>query len=275
MGDTQLKNVVENLSKIFKGVISLISILGKVVIQVAKVITQYVLPILDEIIDAIGYIVGFISGIAVSVIKAIADIFTVINNALEGTSTITDVGDSLKSFLNFIPQALTKIIPVLQALWIILKSLVDVILLIPRLLDSISTRLTGKGIIDNITYFFDNFSQVIEDFVNGVKSKDPTKVGSLQGLFQALIFVFESLGELLKGLIATAQWLLTVLGTALRIIGKALQKIADVIIAVFSGKWKELTAAQRNMFRTVVVLGSLVIVGWALWSVFFRPQNLK
>lgn len=263
----------ENLTKIFKGVLSLVSIVGKVVIQITKAIVKYVLPVLDRVIDAISYIVGFLGGVAVNIIAVVSDIITSIDEALSG-GNLDGVGDSIKNFLNFIPKAVKAIIPVLQALWSVLKALIDVSLLIPRMLDAISKKLTGKGIIDNLVDFFNGFSVVIKDFIAGIEGNEPSKTGSLQGLMQAFIFFFQSIGELLKGLIATAQWLLVVLGTALRTVGIALQKLADIILKIFAGKWKELTSAQRNMIRTLLVLGTILITFWALWSIFWRLINV-
>ena len=115
---------------------------------------------------------------------------------------------------------------------------------------------------------FDNISNSINNFINGIRINSGT--GSIQGLFNAISIFFEGLYEFLKGLIATAQLLMTALGTALKVIGKALQYLADLFIKVFSGKFGELSKAEKIGLTIAGILGSITLIVFLLYTILYR-----
>lgn len=260
----------ENFIRITQGLFALFNTLSKAILSIVGAIAKYLLPILDKIVNVVGYVAGFITGIVVNLLAMISDVIKTVSMFLDNAADGISVNESIKNFLEFIPQAIEKILPILQSLLSIVTSLIDVILLIPQALDAISRRLTGKGIVENLTELFNNIAGAIKDFVNGVDIKKASKTGSIYGLFEALMMFFEGLREILKALIASAQAILVVLSAALKAIGKVIQNIADVIIKVFSGNWKELTDAQRTMITTIIVIGAIVGILYMLWAVFYR-----
>lgn len=262
----------ENLIKIFKGLLSIVSIVTKAFIALVQALNKYVLPILDKIITAIAKIVGFVSGVVVQMIAAVAEIITAINDAFEGNGNIGDVGDSFKNLIVNIGKAVANIIPILQSLLSIVSALIDLVLLIPKLLDAISIRLTGRGIVDNLKRFFDSIANTIRNFSENIQNGSVGSGSSsiLEGVFNALTVFFKGLIELLKGLIAVGSVLIQSLGYALKVIGIALQKIADFFVRLFTGKLKELSKSQKTAIAVIAVLAALIAIATLLNYAFYR-----
>lgn len=261
---------VNNLRRILSNVIKIVKSAISIVLNVAKALSSYLLPILESITNVLGYLFGFISGIVVETIAVISDILASIDDLINGIGSIADIGGTIRNFLIFIPQTLKVINPLLTALTAIVSKLVEAVMLIPKVLDQISVRITGKGIVDNLRSLFDSISKSILDFVNGIESKAPAKTGSFAGLINALTYFFQGLVEALKGLVSAAQAVLTVLGSVLYTVGKALQGLSDIIIKVFSGRWKDLSEAQKSIVKTIVVLGAVVGVLYILYTVVWQ-----
>ena len=262
----------ENLIKIFKGLLSIISMLAKAFLTLAQALNKYILPILDKILTATAQIVGFITGVVVSVIAAISEVITAINDALEGNANMSDIGDSFKNLIINIGTSIAKILPILQSLLSIVSSLIDVILLIPKLLDSISIRLTGRGIIDNLKKFFDGIANAIKGFAENIQNGSIESGSSsiLSGTFNALESLFKGLIEFLKGLLAVGNLLIQSLGMVFKVIGTALQKIAQFFTNLFNGNFKELTKAQKTAIALIAVLGALIAIATLLNYMFYR-----
>lgn len=260
----------ENFIKITKGLLSLVNILTKAILAITAAISKYLLPILDKIINVAGYLTGLLTGFAIHVIALISDVIIAISNFFDGIEDASKVGNSVKDFFNYIPKALEVILPLLKSLVGILKAAIDLILLLPKALDALSRRLTGKGIVDNLTEFFEKVSTTIQNFINGIDIKVNGGVGSFGGLLNGLIAFFDGLREILKGLLASIQATLVVLGAAFKTLGKLLQKFANVVIQVFSGNYKDLAESTKRILNTIIVLGSLVLISYMLYSVFYR-----
>lgn len=259
----------ENFIKITKSVFSLINILSKAFIKITAAITKYVLPILDKLVNIVGYVVGVLAGAVVYVTALVADIITAINELIEGVNDGIGLSDSIKQFFTSIPGLIEKSLPVLTSLAEILKTLVEVLLLVPETLNSISVQLTGKSLLDNITDFVTNLKEAIQALVKGNDIKLTGGAGTLYGFLESIIVFFEGLRELVKALISVIQASLVVIGSTLKVIGKAIQYLSDIIIKVFTGNFKGLTESQQILLTVVTIFGSIVAVTWMLYSIFY------
>lgn len=255
------------IKKVILAVINVIDILKNTLIATLSVVLKAILPILDDIIEVLTKVAGYIIGTVAKVIESLADIILTLVNAIQTGDGLEPIGESITGILESIGDLAKKLIPVLGQLVPIVLKVINVLLLIPEMLNEISKQVTGRGIIENLVYIFDSIISVIANFIQGIKQDAST--GSLQGLFNAIVGVFEGLYEVLKGVIASAQLLLTILGSALKRIGKAIQMICDLFIKVFSGRSSELTTAQKAMWKTIVVLLAIIAVVWIVYSVFY------
>ena len=263
----------ENFKKIINSVLSVISLVRKAIVSIVLTLTKYVVPVLDDIIDILVKVAGFILGTAVKIVSIIADLITNINNAFQGKGNAEEFKNEIFGILEQLGNLAKSIIPIVGSLIKIILKLVEVVLLLPKMLNELSKRLTGKGIIDNLNSLFDGIINAISNFVNGIKNAQ-SKPGSFAGLFNALISVIEGLWEVVKGLLSVAQLVLTALGAALKKIGLAIQYIADVFIKVFSGRARELTSAEKKMLGVIAALGILALIGITLYNMIWLITSI-
>ena len=255
----------ENFKKIINSVLSVIKLLRKAIVSIVLTLTKYVVPVLDDIIDILVKISGFILGTAVKIVSIIADLITNINNAFQGKGNAEEFKNEIFGILEQLGNLAKSIIPIVGSLIKIILKLVEVVLLLPKMLNELSKRLTGKGIIDNLNSLFDGIINAISNFINGIKNTQ-SKPGSFSNLFNSLISVIEGLWEVVKGLLSIAELVFTILGSALKKIGLAIQYIADMFIKVFSGRARELTSAEKQMFGVIAALGVLALIGVTLYN---------
>ncbi len=263
----------ENFGKIIKGVLSILSLVRKTIISIASIILKTLTPILNDVIDVIVKIAGFILGTIVKVISTIMDLINNLSNSLKGSFNIRGFGETIFNLLDKIGDLAKATIPLIGSVVAILLKMVEVILLIPKILDNISKRLTGNGILDNLNKIFDGIVSAISGFIKGIQSNSP-KAGSIEGLFSALRLVLEGLFEVLKGLLGVAQALMTLLGAALKKIGLALQFIANTFIKVFNGRVHELTEGEKTMLGVITALAIFAAILITLYNVFWLIMSV-
>ena len=258
----------ENFAKIIKAIVSLLSIVRKIVFGLTSLLFKTVVPVLNDIIDLIAKIAGFILGTIVKVVSVVMDLITDINTALSGNKSAIGFGNQIFDILDQLGSIAKSLVPVLGSLVRIILKMVEVILLIPKLLNNISKRITGNDLLENLNKLFDGIVNAISTFINGVKSNQP-KAGSIEGLFLALRSVFEGLIEVLKGLMMVAQALLTILGAALKKIGLALQYIGKTFIDIFSGNLENLTKAEKSLLAAITSLWAIAILLITLYNIYW------
>lgn len=261
----------ENFVKIMTAVLSIVGLVRRIIISVVKVLVQNVLPVLNDVIDIIVKIAGYILGLAVKIISTVADLITQIIKALEGEGNLDKFAGTIFDILDQLGAIARSAIPVIGSLVSILLKLVEVVLLIPHMLNELSKSITGNGIIENLTILFDSIVKVISDFVNGIKNST-YKVGSIPAIFQALLGVVEGVFEVIRGLAATVQLLLTILGSALKKLGFALQYIAETFIKIFSGNLHELTKVEKIVLGVLAILAILALIFVAIYNMYWLIQ---
>ncbi|WP_407413528.1 tape measure protein, partial [Methanobrevibacter sp.] len=258
---------LESIRKVILSVVYIFNLLKNTLLSVISVALNAILPIIDDLLEIAVKVAGYILGTLSKVIESVADMIITLVKAIQSGDSLSPIGDSINDILESIGTLAKGLIPVLGQLVPVILKFVKMLFMIPEMLNEISKKITGRGILDNLVYIFDNIISAITTFVEGLKKNAST--GSLSGLFSAIMGVFEGLYELLKGLIASAQLILTIIGSALKTIGQALQMIADLFIKVFGGRTNELSTAQKSMWKTIVVLAALAGTIWLIYTIFY------
>lgn len=256
---------VENAQRIIKGLSSVLSIIGKTLVSVAGILGKYILPVISNILDILSTIVGFVSGLLVSLLAIVGDFFSSLDDVIKnGGTSITTVGGKILDFVKTLPDKLQKLTPIIASLGRVIAALIDIIVLIPKALDNISKRLTGKGIIENISNLFDTIAKTVENFRDQMASGDSSKVsngllGALGGFINSLINVLGSLVKVLTPLINLASKALDLLATLF-------VKIADgfnYILSLIDG-----APISSVVVKTLAIVGGIVALIAALSLIY-------
>ena len=244
---------VENAQRIIKGLYSVLSIIGKTLVSVAGILGKYILPVVSNILDILSTIVGFVSGLLVSLLAIVGDFFSSLDDVIKnGGTSITTVGEKILDFVKTLPDKLQKLTPIIASLGRVIAALIDIIVLIPKALDDISKRLTGKGIIENISSLFDTIAKTVENFRDQMASGDSSKVtngllGALGGFVNSLINVLGSLVKVLTPLINLAS--------------KALDLLATLFVKIADGFNYILSLIDGAPISSVVVKTLAIVAG--------------
>ena len=258
---------VENAQRIIKGLSSVLSIIGKTLVSVAGILGKYILPVISNVLDILSTIVGFVSGLLVSLLAIVGDFFSSLDDVIKtgGTSIVT-VGGKILDFVKTLPDKLQKLTPIIASLGRVIAALIDIIVLIPKALDNISKRLTGKGIIENISSLFDTIAKTVENFRDQMASGDSSKVsngllGALGGFINSLINVLGSLVKVLTPLINLAS--------------KALDLLATLFVKIADGFNYILSLIDGAPISSVVVKTLAIVAGIvALIAVLSLTYNI-
>ena len=244
---------VENAQRIIKGLSSVLSIIGKTLVSVAGILGKYILPVISNILDILSTIVGFVSGLLVSILAIVGDFFSSLDDVIKnGGTSITTVGEKILDFVKTLPDKLQKLTPIIASLGRVIAALIDIIVLIPKALDDISKRLTGKGIIENISSLFDTIAKTVENFRDQMASGDSSKItngllGALGGFVNSLINVLGSLVKVLTPLINLAS--------------KALDLLATLFVKIADGFNYILSLIDGAPISSVVVKTLAIVAG--------------
>ena len=256
---------VENAQRIIKGLSSVLSIIGKTLVSVAGILGKYILPVISNILDILSTIVGFVSGLLVSLLAIVGDFFSSLDDVIKnGGTSITTVGGKILDFVKTLPDKLQKLTPIIASLGRVIAALIDIIVLIPKALDNISKRLTGKGIIENISSLFDTIAKTVENFRDQMASGDSSKVGN--GLLDALGGFINSLINVLGSLVKVLTPLINLASKALDLLATLFVKIADgfnYILSLIDG-----APISSVVVKTLAIVGGIVALIAALSLVY-------
>lgn len=256
---------VENAQRIIKGLSSVLSIIGKTLVSVAGILGKYILPVISNILDILSTIVGFVSGLLVSLLAIVGDFFSSLDDVIKnGGTSITTVGGKILDFVKTLPDKLQKLTPIIASLGRVIAALIDIIVLIPKALDNISKRLTGKGIIENISSLFDTIAKTVENFRDQMASGDSSKVSN--GLLDALGGFINSLINVLGSLVKVLTPLINLASKALDLLATLFVKIADgfnYILSLING-----APISSVVVKTLAIVGGIVALIAALSLVY-------
>lgn len=256
---------VENAQRIIKGLSSVLSIIGKTLVSVAGILGKYILPVISNVLDILSTIVGFVSGLLVSLLAIVGDFFSSLDDVIKtGGTSITTVGGKILDFVKTLPDKLQKLTPIIASLGRVIAALIDIIVLIPKALDNISKRLTGKGIIENISSLFDTIAKTVENFRDQMASGDSSKVGN--GLLGALGGFINSLINVLGSLVKVLTPLINLASKALDLLATLFVKIADgfnYILSLIDG-----APISSVVVKTLAIVGGIVALIAALSLIY-------
>jgi hypothetical protein len=254
-----------NFIKIFNGLYSIFSMLAKLFIYVFKITSKYVLPILESVIDIVSKLLGALSGVIVQVLAIVGDFFTSLNSLMEGKDGFAGYSSEITEFLSGLPKIFKSLEPILRSVIKITKSLIDILLLIPSLLNKLSKALTGKGIVENIVHLFDVIADSVESFkyeMGSVDFVDTTKsLSPLEKFFKGLI-------SLLKGALVLVGSMLGVLGDFLSAIGNAFNVLGKALAEVFDGEHNTI------LLKIAIAAGVITVIVLAIRSMVYAVQSI-
>lgn len=256
---------VENAQRIIKGLSSVLSIIGKTLVSVAGILGKYILPVISNVLDILSTIVGFVSGLLVSLLAIVGDFFSSLDDVIKtGEASIATFGGKILDFVKTLPDKLQKLTPIIASLGRVIAALIDIIVLIPKALDNISKGLTGKGIIENISSLFDTIAKVVENFRDQMASGDSSKVGN--GLLSALGGFINSLINVLGSLVKVLTPLINLASKALDLLATLFVKIADgfnYILSLIDG-----APISSVVVKTLAIVGGIVALIAALSLIY-------
>lgn len=252
---------LENLKRIVKGLTSLISILGKALAGIAGVLGRYLLPVIGDILNILSVISGFVSGILTNLLAIIGDFFSAVNDILtSGGTDIETLGSSVLGFVSGLPDKLKKLSPILSSLGRILRNLIDILFLIPKVLDEISKSLTGRSIIDNIDTIFESIANILEHFkktIEGIRMDDLMR-GS--GIFFSLGRFVQTLMNVLRSVYLLITPLIDLISNVLNLISTALNNLSNGINNINNFIGPDPQNILRLVFILTAVATSLVLI---------------
>ena len=264
----------ESVQNILGGLASIISVIGKLVIEITKIISKYVLPIASIIIDTVSKVAGFLSGLLVTILGFVGDFITQLSNLILGKSSeFGELGDDIKNFATDMLARLKKLSPVLKSIVSITKTFVDLILLLPKAIDKLFVNFTGKTFGENIIAFFDNLSKSISNLYNKIQNGIGGK-GS-DNLFDPIINLANGIASFLKGIWSILSGIISLTGTIIGAVGKILSGIGSVLqdISKFANG-VELKQTTKALLTIVTILATITAIGWIIYSLFYGIKSL-
>lgn len=254
---------LENITSIFNGIISVISMLGKVFLILTKFIVTYVLPILGNVMSIASRILAVFGGLATKILAFIGDMLSNLNALFSGVNKFSGTSEKIINFFQTLPSILAKLLPILSSLGRILKGLFDIVMLIPNMLNKVSKSLTGRGLIENVELIFNKIADAIETFVSSMKNLDTDK---LKTVMSPIIDLFNGIKSVFVGLISVIKGFATLFGKVLSFLGKALQTLGDAL-KNFS---VTLSGSKKNInWWLVAVLGYIALILFAARSIYY------
>lgn len=256
---------IENVQKIIKGLASILSIIGKTLVNVAGILGKYILPVISSVLDILSTMIGFVSGLLVNLLSIVGEFFTSLDDIFKtGGTSVSKFGSQILDFVKSLPAKLQKLTPILASLGRVVAALIDIIALIPKALDNISKRLTGKRIIENISGLFDSIAKAVESFRDQMASGDSSKVSN--GLLGALGNFVNSLINVLGSLIKVLTPLINLASKALDLLATLFNKIADgfnYILSLIDG-----APISSVVVKTLAIVGGIVALIAALSLIY-------
>lgn len=256
---------IENVQKIIKGLASILSIIGKTLVNVSGILDKYILPVISSVLDILSTMIGFVSGLLVNLLSIVGEFFTSLDDIFKtGGTSVSTFGSQILDFVKSLPAKLQKLTPILASLGRVVAALIDIIALIPKALDNISKRLTGKGIIENISGLFDSIAKAVESFRDQMASGDSSKVSN--GLLGALGNFVNSLINVLGSLIKVLTPLINLASKALDLLATLFNKIADgfnYILSLIDG-----APISSVVVKTLAIVGGIVALIAALSLIY-------
>jgi len=248
------------------------------VIQLAKTLVGQILDRLIYYMEKFNSDGSRLESIAIKLRNALAKVIETIKieKLLDGLFVIIDW---IVNLVSKIPSLLMKLKPVFTVVVKAVKEVIKWLLKIPEALNNISIKLTGRGIIDNISFVFNKIISLFEKFTKKeeqivtkatnkakaplraakINSNDPDSVKAEDaGPFAPIVIFLKGLSTFVKGVATLVSGLMAGLGKVLNVIGKILTGIGNSLIKVFNRQKLETT--NDRLWATVAILGVTAII---------------
>lgn len=256
----------ENFKRIIQGVTSIISMLAKVIKQVIILVNKYVVPVAVKITDLLGQILATVTGIITEALAVVADFFTALNSMLEGNQNgMKNFSETVIDFLKTIPSRLKVLGPILESTLDIVKSLIDILLLIPKLLDNVSKAITGRGIVENIKYLFDSIAKALRTFKSSIETNS---IDEKDNFFKPILSIIQGLVSICQGILSIAKPLLTLVGQLMTVVGNIFKAIGEFLKDVVEGTWRDYKTITKVILGITAVAAIHLLAAKAImWLV--------
>ena len=232
------KVLLDGFKSIFKAI-------GNAFIWVIDLISGTLIPAFNKILPNLSKLGGLLSGVVVKALNLVAKAISKIADFIASIDISEDVLQPFYNILSKIPAVLSKLISALKPLWNIIKQ-------IPAALDSISVKITGNTIWDNILKFFDFLGSVVNKVANAISGSS----------------FFQSIKETFTGVSEAAETVETATTSVTRVV-KGTRQCAAAIDNTVS-ETKKTSAVSIALKTTLdvlkVVWDTIKIVAQAAWN---------
>ena len=225
-----------------------------------KAITFAVSPLLELVRDSLSYAFDLLSELSdgESILEHIRGnierVSISVHDYLESVIAVIDINTIVSSTINFIRSSITmvskilkKMLPLLQAVLRVIGQIVDFLVEIPKYLNDISIKLTGNGIVENLSIVIDAITfafNKIADFIAGSNTEEIGKSikGKVQEVSNNIINPLMSFGQwIYNSFIKLKEFLIKAFNNVREIITNVWEKMQDIyktISDLFSNKSK-------------------------------------
>jgi phage-related protein len=148
------KTLLDGFKSIFKAI-------GNALIWVIDLISGTLIPAISKILPNLAKLGGILSSVVVKALNLVAKAISKIADFIASIDISEDVLQPFYNVLSKVPTVLNKLVSALKPVWNIIKQ-------IPAALDSISVKITGNTIWNNILKFFDFLSSVVNKVANAI-----------------------------------------------------------------------------------------------------------
>jgi len=216
-----------------------------------KAITFAVSPLLELVRDSLSYAFDLLSELSdgESILEHIRGnierVSISVHDYLESVIEVIDINTIVSSTINFIRSSITmvskilkKMLPLLQAVLRVIGQIVDFLVEIPKYLNDISIKLTGNGIVENLSIVIDAITfafNKIADFIAGSNTEEIGK--SIEGKVQ------EVSNNIINPLMSFGQWIYNSFIKLKEFLTKAFNKVREIITSV----WEKM----QDIYKTI------------------------
>lgn len=259
----------KNFEKIGNGLLSILSSLFKIIKALANIVAKYVLPVVTDIVKLLAQVAGVIAGVVVDILGLIGDLFSTLDQLLDGNlDSLKGFKENIFDFLSSLPGKLKTLGPILSSILSIVKDLIEIILLVPKALDNISKALTGRGIVENIKWIFEQIADALRSFKDALGDDKPD---TYKNLFRPITALAQGLASLVRGLLSILEPTITLLGQLLDSMGQLFQKIGEKLKELADqttenyDKVHEIFTTIASILAVVLIISSLIFaLKWAI-----------
>lgn len=226
-------NLKEDLENFFDMIRSGVGLVSKIFVQILSVLFK-LLPIASKIMNVVFKVIGYIIGVGSKLIGLISRIGKVVFDFLQNNQLFEKIKNSVVEFLKAIWAFLKPLTEALIKFGAVLGRFFKTVLTaIPNILGGVTKAISNSGLIETVGKILNGIVDIFKAFINNAGKVSGNVANGIGKAFRAL---FTGLLTFIKGLIPVLQILMQALGKLLEIIGTLINKVANTILNVMTGK---------------------------------------